>query len=94
MLLVRGLVRQSRQPQRRDARVPEVHAGPGGGGVERRRLSETPGPEARTPIAAGGAGMCAGHILLGMPDLFRSSGGCAAAALQAFGDVFLLRSDE
>ena len=93
--LVRGLVRQSRQPQRRDARVPEVHAGPGGGGVdEGRRISETPGPEARTPIAAGAAGMCAGHILFGVPDLFRSSGGCAAAALQAFGDVFLLRSDE
>jgi len=55
---------------------------------------ETPGPEARTPIAAGAAGMCAGHILFGVPDLFRSSGGCAAAALQAFGDVFLLRSDE
>ena len=34
MHLVRGLARQSRQPQRRDARVPEVHAGPGGGGVE------------------------------------------------------------
>ena len=81
VLLVRGLVRQSRQPQRRDARVPEVHAGPGGGGVERRRLSETPGPEEGTPIAARTAGRCAGNILLGVPNLFRSAGGRAAAPM-------------
>ena len=94
MLLVRGLVRQPGQPERGHDGISEVHAGSGGGGVERRHLSETPGPEARTPIATRTAGGCAGNILLGVPDLLRQARRCAVAALQALGDVLRLRGDE